>query len=172
MDLELGYVGVEAGGGDGLPLLSSLGGGVSGCIPLTSTHWSPHYSLHGLGGEPRGLGCHSMFPLCPSLCHFLTKFPELLMSPNTPCQDQREPLSSTLAQPRPVTLAPEPRRQLPRGLSPQTSHLRLTDFSLLGRRVPQQCGRQMWGEAAGQAFPTSPQSSADKSPLTTVCLGF
>ena len=111
------------------------GGGVSGCVPLTSTHWSPHSSLHGLGGEPRGPGCSSVFPLChfcPSLRHFLTKFPELLASPHVPDQDQRDPLFSALAQPRPVTLAPEPRPQLPWGLGPQPPQLRLTGSSLTG----------------------------------------
>ena len=153
----------------GLPLLSSLGRGSLRVCPPTSTHWSPHSSLHGLGGEPRGPGCSSVFPLChfcPSLRHFLTKFPELLASPHVPDQDQRDPLFSALAQPRPVTLAPEPRPQLPWGLSPQPPQLRLTGSSLTGWGVvfPSSMGDKVWGEAAGQAF----LASTDHY---TVCLG-
>lgn len=57
--------------------------------------------ITGMGSQARtGLGCTLLFPPAPPSFHFLpSNFPELLVFPNIPAQDQGA-LCSALAQPR------------------------------------------------------------------------
>lgn len=135
-----------------MPQLSSPGRGLPVC-PLAphSSHLTLYCMIWERGQDQEGPGTQiAVFSLPPSFDFLPLNFSELFVFPNIPDQDQRDPFSA-LAQSRSVTLASEPRPQLPVGA--QESQLKAHWLTLLGIKSCKQHGGQ-WGERQGsRRFP-------------------